>query len=155
MEQNLESNFQFNIIDHMEKKINFIVIDDDPINNTICRITIQRTMPESDILTFLIPEEGFAYISTQYLTTDNPTVLFLDINMPTWSGWDFLDHFEKLDEKIKEQIQIYMLSSSVDANDIKRAADNKNVQDFIEKPLTIQILQELFDYTNTQQLRSF
>jgi response regulator RpfG family c-di-GMP phosphodiesterase len=133
----------------MKKIINFIVIDDDSINNTICRINIQRTIPESDIQTFLIPEEGFAYISTQYLTTDNPTILFLDINMPRWSGWDFLDHFEKLDKKIKEQIEIHMLTSSIDANDKKRVTDHKNVDGFIEKPLTKEILQKMFGNTNT------
>ena len=127
----------------------FIVIDDNSINNTICRITIQRTIPESDIQTFLIPEEGFAYISTQYLTIDNPTILFLDINMPRWSGWDFLDHFEKLDKKIKEQIEIHMLTSSINANDKKRAADHKNVDGFIEKPLTKEILQKMLGNTNT------
>ncbi len=56
--------------------------------------------------------------------------------MPTWSGWDFLDNFEKLDEKIKSQIKIYILSSSIDASDKHRARENKNVVDYIEKPLS-------------------
>ena len=128
----------------MENKINFIVIDDDPINNTLCRLIIKKVAPQADIQTFNIPEEGFAYISEHYLTNDNPTVLFLDINMPTWSGWDFLEHYEKLDNQIKKQIQIHMLSSSVDPNDKKRAADNKNVEGFIEKPLTKEALLKIF-----------
>lgn len=133
----------------MDTKINCIVVDDDPINNTICQMIISRAAPQADIQTFTIPEEGFAYISKQYLTTDNPTVLFLDINMPSWSGWDFLDQFEKLDNKIKRKIQIYILSSSVDLNDKKRVEDNKNVVGFIAKPLTKAIFKKIFGGTNT------
>ena len=43
---------------------------------------------------------------------------------------------EKLDEKIKKHFKIYMLSSSIDNNDKLRAIENKNVVDYIEKPLT-------------------
>ena len=132
----------------MEAKTKFIIIDDDHVNNTICQMTIQIGLPNSDIKTFLIAEEGLAYISTKYLTTDNPTILLLDINMPSLSGWDFLDLYENLDTKIKEQIQIHMLSSSVDPNDKKRAEKNKNVKGFIEKPITIDMLQKIFGYTN-------
>lgn len=128
----------------MKDKINFIIIDDDPVYNSICQMTIQMAIPESDIETFLTPEEGFAYIATQYLTTNNPTILLLDINMPTWSGWDFLDHFERLDKKIKKQIHIHMHSSSVGDDERNRAIDNKNVTDFIEKPITVQVLQKMF-----------
>ncbi|MDQ3191020.1 MAG: response regulator [Bacteroidota bacterium] len=128
----------------METNISFIVVDDDPINNMVCRMVIERLAPKADIQTFTIPEEGFAYISKQYLTTDNPTALFLDINMPSWSGWDFLDHFENLDYNIKKQFQIHLLSSSIDPNDKKRAAENKNVKSFIEKPLNKAILQKMF-----------
>jgi CheY-like chemotaxis protein len=56
--------------------------------------------------------------------------------MPIWSGWDFVEHFDKLDENIKNRFKIYMLSSSIDNNDKQRAMDNKNVVDYIEKPLT-------------------
>jgi len=48
------------------------------------------------------------------------------------------DHFEKLGEKIKKHFKIYMLSSSIDNNDKLRAVENKNVVDYIEKPLTEQ-----------------
>lgn len=41
-----------------------------------------------------------------------------------------------MDEKIKRQIKIYMISSSIDTNDKNRAKENKNVADYIEKPLS-------------------
>jgi len=123
----------------------FIVIDDDLLNNMLCRVIIKRAAGESDIQTFNIPEVGFEYISTEYSNGGAPTVLFLDINMPTWSGWEFLDNFEKLDDKIKKQIKIYMLSSSLDTIDKQKASDNKYVVDYIVKPFSEKRMLEILD----------
>ena len=114
----------------------FIIIDNDPVNNLLCTLTIRDVQDAAEIQTFNFPVKGFKYLAKEYANTTNPTVLLLDINMPTWSGWDFLDNFEKLDDKIKKQIKIYILSSSIDANDKQRASENKNVVDYIEKPLS-------------------
>ena len=123
----------------------FIVIDDDLINNTLCRMIIKGVTKETEIQTFNVPEVGFAYITNEYATNevDEPTILFLDINMPSWTGWDFLDNFDALDEKIKRQIKIYMLTSSVDPNDKEKAIANRNVVEYIVKPLNGKIVSEI------------
>src|SRR5665647_576992 len=112
----------------MKTPIRFIVIDDDLVNNLVCRIVIKSAGSQLEIQTFINPETGFGYIEKEYADNENemPTVLFLDINMPTWSGWEFLENFEKLGEKIKKQIKIYMLSSSIDTKDMERARSNPN-----------------------------
>ena len=120
----------------MKTSVSFIVIDDDEINNLYCKIIIEEAAGKLEIQTFDIPEKGFEYITKEYSNNEKPTVLFLDINMPTWSGWDFLDNFKKLDKNIKKQIKIYILSSSVDPADHQQAEDNENVGGYIEKPLT-------------------
>ena len=88
----------------MKTSVRFIVIDDDEINNLYCRIIIEEATGKLEIQTFNIPEKGFEYITKEYSNNEKPTVLFLDINMPTWSGWEFLDNFQKLDKNIKKQI---------------------------------------------------
>ena len=120
----------------MKTPIRFIVIDDDEINNLYCKIIIKHAVADSDIQIFNIPEKGFEYITKEYSNSENPTVLFLDINMPSWSGWEFLDNFEKLDKNIKRQIKIYMLSSSVDPSDHQQAEGNNYIAGYIEKPLS-------------------
>ncbi|HMI02124.1 MAG TPA: response regulator [Pedobacter sp.] len=113
----------------------FIIIDDDPISNLLCRISIKSYFKDSTILTFSFPEQGFEYIASEYSQSSSllPIILFLDINMPIWSGWDFLEHFEKL-RNLKASFKIYIMSSSIDANDVARADANKNVIDYIKKP---------------------
>ncbi len=124
----------------------FIVVDDDSVSNMICRSVIKEINSEVEIKTFTIPEDGFEYIVSNYSKTGKeiPTVLFLDINMPSWTGWDFLKHFEKLDECIQNQIKVYMLTSSIDIKDKEHAQEDKIAVEFIVKPLTVKIVSDIF-----------
>ena len=114
----------------------FIIVDNDPVNNLLCSLAIKDAAADADILAFTNPLKAFEYISAYDESNNSMNILLLDINMPIWSGWDFADRFEKLDEKIKNRFKIYMLSSSIDNDDKLRAEENKNVVDYIEKPLT-------------------
>ena len=125
--------------------IRFIIIDNDPVNNLLCTLTVRDVQDTAEIQAFNLPVNGFKYLAKEYADTTSPTVLLLDINMPAWSGWDFLDNFEKLDDKIKKQIKIYILSSSIDVNDKHRARENKNVVDYIEKPLSQKTVLSMLD----------
>jgi len=131
----------------MERIAHFIVIDDDQINNMLCKYSIRQVNGELETTTFLEPEKGFEFIVNTYSAASAamPSVLLLDINMPKWSGWDFLDKFEKLDAHIKNQIKVYMLSSSVDPKDIEKAKTNSNVVDYIVKPLNREIVLKIIE----------
>ena len=90
------------------------------------------------VKTFELPESGLEYIQTTYRFVQNasPTVLFLDLNMPTMTGWEFLESFEQFEDEVKKRIHIHILSSSVDEGDKERAAANKYVKAYLTKPLT-------------------
>lgn len=124
---------------------NVIVIDDDPINNHICHKYIQIVFPSSVVDTFTDPQKGLDYIYSKCdSSSQNDFILFLDINMPVLSGWDVLDRIMNLSEEKKKQLKIYILSSSVAAEDMQKANDNALVLGFIEKPLSILQLQTMF-----------
>ncbi len=91
----------------MTSPSSFIIIDDNQINNMLCRFIINEVANGFDIQTFNNPEQGFDYIVNKYIETKNETttVLFLDINMPGWSGWDFLKKFDLLREKVKNKLK--------------------------------------------------
>ena len=114
---------------------NFIIVDDDPWSNKICAIIIKQTLAEAQIHSFLIPEEGLAFIENEFVKNIQPAILFLDINMPSINGWQFLERFEKFGDDVKSKITIYMLSSSIDDKDIDKAKGNRLVKDFISKPM--------------------
>jgi CheY-like chemotaxis protein len=123
----------------------FVVIDDDPLNNALCKMIIKLALGKMDVRTFTLPEKGFQFIKTEYAVNMNgsTSIILLDLNMPIMSGWEFLERFEGLDEIIKKQVKIYILSSSVDPRDKERAGKNKDVEDYIVKPLTKEIVLEI------------
>ena len=123
----------------------FILFDDDPVNNTLCHLTIKNIIKEAKIKTFTVPEKGLQYISKEYSNKPRKdAILFLDINMRGMNCWEFLELFEKYRGKIKGEIRIYILTASFSPADKERAAKNKNISEYIEKPLTAEKVRSIF-----------
>jgi CheY-like chemotaxis protein len=74
---------------------------------------------------------------------DIPEIIFLDINMPVMNGWDLLEELEHIKSSFSKLPRIYILSSTVDPEDYKRAKSFDAVVDFISKPLSKEILQNI------------
>lgn len=124
----------------------FLLVDDDPINNSLTKMVLKKSFEGVHINDFTLPEAGLEFIRSEpnQNPSDEKITLFLDINMPTLSGWEFLAAFDRFDSSIKAQYHIYILSSSVDLDDIDLAKSNPLVLDFIEKPLNKAKLVKLF-----------
>ena len=114
----------------------FLVIDDDKVNNAICKNLLHRSHPNSAITTYTDPNIGLRYIQDRYSRGDaKDTILLLDINMPTLLGWDVLVEFENFPDDIKRHFKILMFTSSIDPKDKERAKRIPRVWGYIEKPL--------------------
>jgi CheY-like chemotaxis protein len=90
---------------------------------------------DPEIISFTSALKAIEYIKTEYATKPVKTMLFLDINMPTLSGWDVLAKFESFEKIIQSNFKIYMISSSLNPIDKTRAMGNKFVSGYLEKPL--------------------
>jgi response regulator RpfG family c-di-GMP phosphodiesterase len=123
----------------------YLVIDDDPINNTICSYTIRKVVLNSEVKCFENPVEGLAFITNEYTkeAIESSTVLLLDINMPEMNGWEFLEEFAKMNPAVQAAFSIYIVSSSIDEKDMERAKENRFVRDFLSKPLGASIIERL------------
>jgi CheY-like chemotaxis protein len=71
----------------------------------------------------------------------NPDVCLLDINMPIISGFDFLEEMKKHNI----DLPVYMLTSSINTEDVRRSKAFKNVRGFITKPLTLETVDKIFN----------
>ena len=116
----------------------FIIIDDDVSNNYLCKYIIHHVAREAEIIDFVSATAGLDYISASFSDDEeaSSTVLFLDIKMPIMDGWDFLEKFDLLPNKIKDSIMIYILTSSIDSSDRIKADENTYVKNYVVKPLT-------------------
>ena len=122
----------------------YIVIDDDSTNNLICEFTIKKFDKEAQIILYQDPEKALEAIGSEYFSGGDasPIVLFLDVNMPAMSGFEFLDKFQKFSPDIKEQFIIYMLTSSIE-DFSEQGKSYPFVSGFLAKPLKIQYLEEI------------
>ena len=129
----------------MKKIKRVIMVDDDPYSHLICKVNIRRIAAEVEFLEFLLPVKGIEYVESSYNkeAEECPTVLLLDINMPVMDGWDFLERYDKIESHIKDQLTIFLLSSSIDSRDKQRANENKYVKGFLMKPLRKAIAEEI------------
>ncbi len=70
-----------------------------------------------------------------------PDLIFLDLNMPIWDGWLFLDEFNKLPGS--QYSTIYILTSSLSEDDLKKAEDRGFTNRYLQKPLDFTILKNI------------
>jgi CheY-like chemotaxis protein len=116
-----------------------LLIDDNYIDNFVTRKVLEASNFAETIIVRQSPTEA---IDSLRFGVIRPDVIFLDIRMPTMSGFEFLQEYDRLDIE-KKDIKIFMLSSSLDPVDMKQSANNKYITQFIHKPLTTKALEEL------------
>ncbi len=121
-----------------------LLIDDSYIDNLINRKILDNDNFAESITVIESPKEAFNYIRDLYLEgKELPEVIFLDLRMPLMNGFEFLKALMDLPDLGPDKIRIYVLTSSLDPEDIKRVKENHLVTRFISKPLTSQILQDI------------
>lgn len=85
---------------------------------------------------FLDPFEAFEYIEQRGAVPEK-TIIFLDIQMPLMSGFEFVEKFEtQLSKSCQKYFVINILSSSINEKDIIKAKSYSTVNQFMSKPLT-------------------
>ena len=134
----LDSQYSLYAVDSTQKYETFeklrtiMLIDDDKITNILTKKILLKFNPEIKVEVFSDPIKSIEYL--EKLKSDNweYPVIFLDIIMPQMTGWQFLEQIANLNMNPT----VYILTSSIDKNDITKARTYKNVKAFLTKPLT-------------------
>ncbi len=126
----------------MAKFAEVLLVEDDPITIMVCDRIIKMTSFSDRVISCENGKIAIDYL-TAHLNATVPSIIFLDINMPVMNGWDFLDEFEKVQSALTEVPRIYLLSSTIDPEDYKKAETYKCVQDLISKPLSRDALEKI------------
>ena len=120
------------------------IVDDDSIYQYAMRKDLQSLEMEKELLFFNDGEEAMNFMTANLIDTKSlPDIIFLDINMPIMDGFQFMEHFVQLKPRLGKKITVYMVSSSIDPEDIKRAEAISEISDYLIKPVNLGELREL------------
>ncbi len=123
----------------MELKPLFLLIEDNLIDQLVTRKLLKKVLDIDQIFVANNGLEGLQWIIKNKKICHS-LIILLDIQMPIMNGFEFLDIFETLNEEIKNEIQIFVMSSTLDQEEINRIKDNIYVKDFLNKPFPIEEL---------------
>lgn len=127
---------------HMQ---NILLVDDDSTSTFLCMKTLERMGFMGDIHSALNGAEALDLFKDYYRGSRGlPHIILLDLNMPIMDGFGFLEAFNKLNLPNIDDVKIIVVSSSEDADDIRRVK-NLGVSRYISKPLKTERLREVLE----------
>ena len=72
-----------------------------------------------------------------------PDYILLDLNMPKFNGWDFLNSYRSIYKSIKKKIHIFIVSSSINPTEIARSKEYPFVDSYYIKPLSMEMIDQI------------
>ncbi|MFV9482235.1 response regulator [Christiangramia sp. ASW11-125] len=120
------------------------IIDDDPIFIYGTKRIMEMANFAESIMVFKNGEEAITKLRPIMISNKSvPDVILLDLNMPIMDGWQFLDEFITIPSSKK--VIIYIVTSSVDPDDVERAKSYGEVDNYLIKPIKADQLMDLMN----------
>lgn len=116
-----------------------LLVDDDTVCLMVCERFLQIIGTHA-----LVTKAINGRDALRHLLRDNPTrnvLVLLDLNMPIMNGWEFLDSIRCIE--MLSNIRVVIISSSIDAADVKKSRHYPMVDRYIEKPTCMKTFKEL------------
>lgn len=128
----------------MNRDKTICIIEDDPNYLMLTRKMIEFTSLFKEVLTFRNGKQAFDGLKEWNAKNGTfPEIILLDINMPIWDAWDFLDEFSK--DLGPWQGLIYIITSSIDKVDETKASEYSLVKGYLKKPVSFEKIIEIFN----------
>ena len=127
------------------KKFNIAcIIDDDPIFIFGTKRIMQLANFCEGFLVFHNGKEAYESLRAIIIGGGKlPDLILLDLNMPIWDGWQFLDEFIQIPNE--KATTIYIVTSSIDPEDVKKAEAYEIVSNYLVKPIKMEDLKKLME----------
>ena len=125
-----------------------VLIDDEPIFHKIVQMTIKNSTLSNQATYSFDGEVVLDYLEEKKSDSESlPDYIFIDLYMPMFDGWDFLNRFRDIYQSLKKNINIYIVSSSINPTDISRSKSYPFTTTFISKPVMKDVFDSI-DYAN-------
>ncbi|WP_419212904.1 response regulator [Maribacter sp. X9] len=117
-----------------------LVVEDDPIFTFLLEKAITSANLKGDINKFSNGLTAIEYLKMEYHQHEK-YIIFLDLNMSIMNGWQFMEILNGLANE--DNCMVFVVTSSKNQSDLDILRENPMVADFITKPITEPIIQEI------------
>ena len=115
---------------------NILLVDDDSIFNFLNSKMLEKTGLANEVHTALNGKQAIDLLNSYYMKASSlPDIILLDLNMPVMDGFEFLEVFKKINTPNKEKVNIVIVTSSQDPNDIAKAK-KMGITQYLTKPIS-------------------
>ncbi|MFC6877890.1 response regulator [Flavobacterium myungsuense] len=124
----------------------YLLIDDDHIFNLVHKRTIQIIDKDGEVIEFKDSVMALGYIKAQLDTGETlPDYIFLDISMPEMNGFELLDGLSDYPVELFAHTKLYIVTSSLNDRDMKKAFSYPMLTGYYGKPLSIEVIKGIVE----------
>lgn len=125
--------------------VHILLVDDSPDDNFFHQRAIKKSGIDAIVSVATDGEDAIKFLQSIESGQSGPDLIFLDINMPRMTGWEFLDAYSTLPGNVLARAVVVMLTTSPHPEDEERAQRDKCISAFVNKPLTPEIMREMVE----------
>jgi CheY-like chemotaxis protein len=130
------------MVTSVKKTRSFLLVDDDSIYVRVVKMSMGIIDKNIVIHSCSNVEDALKYLEE---IMQFPDVILVDLNMPIYDGYDFLEKYEKEFFGQNPNTKVFMLTSSIYQKDKQMAVNFKSLNGFKIKSNVQQNLQEILD----------
>ncbi|MCC5816719.1 MAG: response regulator [Leptospira sp.] len=118
------------IITRLKENLSVLVVDDNPINRLLAKSMIISIIPEAVIF-----EAENGEMAIKIFLEENPSLIFMDIQMPVMSGYEATKKIREIEESQNiSKIAIVALTAGTIQDEKNRCIEN-GMNDYLSKPI--------------------
>jgi CheY-like chemotaxis protein len=115
-----------------------MVIDDVEEDIYVLEKMVERHYFSKKVIKCSNSLDALAYLQKHAGSPDQlPEIIFLDLAMPELNGVEFLEHFAKLPQSVRQRCSLYIYSSSKKDEELYMNGKHPIVAGFVPKPISM------------------
>ena len=118
------------------------LVENDSSSATLIKYRIKKSSFCEELVVYNDSQQALDCLQQAFIAGNLlPVIIFLDIYMPFFDGWQFLN--ELMQQPYNSAISIYIISSSIETGNVIRSKEYEQVKGYLLKPVTLNDLYKI------------